>query len=254
MNFTASGEDDRSRNSEGLGARGGWRLAITRDGRAKDTDVPNQTPDGDQFDEFAPRDQGFSLLRTPKQTLAWYLRAAPFDLRRHDDARSLDGSTIKIEPATRPRGRHRDGVVPTLLRGLLLIGLAIITVSILLLGLLLAGLAIITVGAELSSLTSGHGIVRLSTSGYFEPFLHVRAPGVGWHQHVGSYQWYWTCIVVTLLATISAVVRVVRVLTSRRYRRRRWRVTHSPTWDSELAQAKARFDNDMAAPPKRVPR
>jgi hypothetical protein len=38
--------------------------------------LPNQTPDGDQFDEFAPHDQGFSLLRTPRQTFTWYLRAS----------------------------------------------------------------------------------------------------------------------------------------------------------------------------------
>ena len=38
--------------------------------------MPNQTPDGDQFDEFAPHDQGFSLLRTPRQTFRWYLRAS----------------------------------------------------------------------------------------------------------------------------------------------------------------------------------
>ncbi len=220
--------------------------------------MPNQTPDGDQFDEFAPRDQGFSLLRTPKQTLAWYLLAAPFDLRPHDDARSLDDSTIKTGSTTRPRVRHREGKAPALIRGLLFASLAIITVGVLLLGLLLASLAIVTVGAELSSLTSGHGIVQLRLSGYFEPFLHVRAPGVGWHQHVGSYQWYWTCIVVTLLATIPAVVRVVRVvrvLTSRRARRRRavnsvTRAAMVLTRDREIEQAKARFDDGMAAPPK----
>jgi hypothetical protein len=38
--------------------------------------LPNQTPDGDQFEEFAPHDQGFSLLRTSRQTFRWYLRAS----------------------------------------------------------------------------------------------------------------------------------------------------------------------------------
>ena len=221
--------------------------------------MSNQTPDGDQFDGFAPRDQGFSLLRTPRQTLAWYLRAAPFDLRPHDDAQPRR-STTKTEPATKPRVRHRDGETTVLLRGLLLIGLAMLTIGVLVLGLLLAGLAIITVGAELSSLTSGHGILRLSTSGYVEPFLHVRAPGVGWHQPVGSYWRYWTCIVVTLLVSISVVRALMSRIRRRQLRARRRRAARSLsrtamvlTRDREIEQAKARFDDGMAAP-KRGPR
>jgi len=222
--------------------------------------VPSQTPDDNQFDGFAPRDQGFSLLRTPRQTLAWYLRASPFNLRPRGDALPRRSAT-KIGPTARPVVHNSNGKASTILRELLLAGLALLTVGAILLGLLLAGLVIVTVGAELSSLTTGHGIVRLSMSGYVEPFAHVRSPGVGWHQHVGSYQWYWTCITISLLVSILAVRRVARVVTLRRYRRRRARAadslaraTMALTRNAEIEQAKARFDDGMAAPPKRGPR
>ncbi len=38
--------------------------------------MSNRDHDGDPFEEFAPRDQGFSLLRTKGQTIAWYARSA----------------------------------------------------------------------------------------------------------------------------------------------------------------------------------
>ena len=201
--------------------------------------MPTHTPDGDQFDEFAPREQGFSLLRTPRATVVWYLRVGPLGLLRHWPRRTANVS------------RHHDGPTPTILRKLLYAGLG-------LLGLLGVVLAVLTVGAELSSLTSGNGTVQLRLSGYIEPFWHSHAPGVGWHHHVGSYWWYWTCVVVTLLATITVAARVVASHRARRQRRRRRRAADSltreamvATRDREIAQAKARFDDSMATPPKR---
>lgn len=252
-----SGEAAPNPNSEGSGSGGFASRAIARHGRARDTDVPSLTPDDDQFDGFAPRDQGFSLLRTPRQTLAWYLRAAPFNLRPRDGTLPRRSAT-KTEPETKRRGRHRDGTTPAILRGLWTTSVTVATVGATVTVLLLAGIAVVTVGVQLSSLTSGHGVMPLRLSGYVESFAHLRAPGVGWHQNVGSYWRYWTCIAVTLLVTISAVVRVVRVVTSRRYRRRRARAAHSLakstmslTRNAEIEQAKARFDDAVAAPPKR---
>ena len=213
--------------------------------------------DDNQFDGFAPRDQGFSLLRTPRQTVLWYLRATPFDRRPRNDPRPR-GRTTKAGPATRPRTHQRDGTTSAILRGLLPVGVALATVVVLLAGLALLGLSIISTGVQLSSLTSGHGVVPLRLSGFVEPFVHSHAPGVGWHRLVGSYRWYWTCLVVSLLILISVGARVGRVVTTRRYRRRRLRAAHSltrtamvRTREAEIEQARARFEESLSAPPKR---
>lgn len=154
-----------------------------------------------------------------------------------------------------PRARQRDGTTSVILRGLLPVGVTLATVVGFLAGLALLGLAVITLGVELSSLTSGHGLVRLSTSGYIEPFVHSHAPGVGWHQSVGSYRWYWTCLVVSLLMLVSVGARVGRVVTTRRYRRRRARAAHSlsrtamvSTREAEIEQARARFEEGLSTP------
>ena len=220
--------------------------------------MPNQTPDGDQFDEFAPREQGFSLLRTPRAILTWYLRAGPLDLLRHwprrtTSRRHSEVANVARAHSTTTHTRRHGGRASTILRKLLYAGLG-------LLGLLGVVLAVLTVGAELSSLTSGHGVVQLRLSGYVEPFWHSHAPGVGWHHHVGSYWWYWTCVVVTLLVTISATARIATSQRVRRQRRRRRRASDSfardalvITRDMEIAQARARFDDSMATPPKPKP-
>lgn len=114
--------------------------------------------------------------------------------------------------ATRRASSAVVGGVSSIVRGIA------VAVS-LLLRLTLALPAIITIGAEMSSLTSGHGLVRLTTSGYFEPFVHPQAPGVGWHQVVGTYQHYWACVAVTFLVAVVVIVVRLRVRLARRHAR-----------------------------------
>jgi cytoskeletal protein RodZ len=81
--------------------------------------LSNRGSDGDQFEDFAPRDQGFSLLRTKGQTVRWYARGAVVPIvvfiaaialygalagpHHHAKASTTTSTSMAVTTTTKPR-------------------------------------------------------------------------------------------------------------------------------------------------------